>query len=83
MRGSNLAPCKNQKARQLLKEKKAKIISYKPFTIQLLIPTGETTHESHVGIDLGAKHTGVAITQEDRVLAKGAIECRQDIKGAT
>ena len=49
----------------------------------MLIPTGETTHESHVGIDLGAKHTGVAITQEDRVLAKGAIECRQDIKGAT
>ena len=81
MRGSNLDPCKNQKARQLLKEKKAKIISYKPFTIQMLIPTGETTHESHVGIDLGAKYTGVAITQEDRVLAKGDIECRQDIKG--
>ncbi|WP_177200267.1 RRXRR domain-containing protein, partial [Halolactibacillus alkaliphilus] len=27
MRGSNLDPCKNQKARKLLKEKKAKIIS--------------------------------------------------------
>lgn len=34
--GENLMPCKPSKARKLLKQKKAKIISYKPFTIQLL-----------------------------------------------
>jgi len=28
----NLMPCKPSKARKLLKQKKAKIISYKPFT---------------------------------------------------
>lgn len=32
--GENLMPCKPSKARKLLKQKKAKIISYKPFTIQ-------------------------------------------------
>ena len=38
--GKNLMPCKPSKARKLLKQKKAKIISYKPFTIQLLYGKG-------------------------------------------
>lgn len=34
--GKPLMPTKPSKARKLLKNKKAKIISYKPFTIQLI-----------------------------------------------
>ena len=34
-------PCSQRKARLLLQERKAKIIDYKPFTIQLLQATGE------------------------------------------
>ena len=54
-------------------------MDYKPFTIQLLSPTGESTQDVHVGIDTGANHIGIAVTSEDKVLAKGEIELRDDI----
>jgi len=72
-------PTTPKKARKLLKENKAKIISYEPFIIQLLYATGETKQPVSIGIDLGAKHVGVAITTEDKVLAKGEIELRDDV----
>ena len=73
-------PCSQRKARILLKEKKAKIYSYNPFTIQLLEASGETKQEVSVGIDIGAKHIGFAITSEDKVLYKGEITLRDDVK---
>ena len=39
IRGENLMPCSQRKARILLKEKKAKIYSYNPFTIKGGKPT--------------------------------------------
>lgn len=66
-------PCSNRKARLLLKEEKAKIIGYKPFTIQMIVPTGEAIQEVHLGIDTGAKYVGVAVTSGTKVLAKGEI----------
>lgn len=72
-------PCSQRKARLLLKEGKAKIIDYKPFTIQLLQATGETVQEVHLGIDTGAKHIGIAATSGNKVLVKGEIELRDDI----
>lgn len=73
-------PCSPRKSRMLLKEKKAKIIQHRPFTIQLTMATGETIQENHLGIDVGSKHVGVAITSEEKVFAKGEIELRQDVK---
>lgn len=73
-------PCTQRKARLLLKEGKAKIYKYNPFTIQLTIPTGESKQDCHVGIDTGAKHIGIAITSENKVLFKGEVELRQDVK---
>ena len=72
-------PCPQRKARLLLKQKKAKIVGYKPFTIQLCYATGEAKQEVTVGIDEGARHVGVAIVSQDKVLAKGEIELRQDV----
>lgn len=72
-------PCSQRKARLLLKEDKARIIGYKPFAIQLTVPTGESTQEVHLGVDTGAKHIGIAATSENKVLAKGEIELRDDI----
>ena len=72
-------PCSQRKARLLLKHGKAKIIGYKPFTIQLTYATGEAKQEIHIGIDEGAKHIGIAITSQDKVLAKGEVELRQDV----
>lgn len=79
MRGEPLMPCSQRKARLLLKEEKAKIIGYKPFTIQLLQATGETVQKVHLGVDTGAKHIGIAATSGNKVLAKGEIELRDDI----
>ena len=76
MRGQALMPCSQRKARLLLKQKKAKIVGYKPFTIQLCYATGEAKQEVTVGIDEGARHIGVAIVSQDKVLVKGEIELR-------
>ena len=80
MRGEPLMPCSNKKARLLLKEGKAKIYQYNPFTIQLCYATGENVQECHIGIDTGSKHSGIAVTSEDKVLFKGEVELRQDVK---
>lgn len=77
--GKALMPTKPSKARKLLKGKKAKIISYKPFTIQLLFGSTGYTQNVDLGIDLGSKHIGVAIVSENQVLDKGEIELRQDV----
>lgn len=78
--GKTLMPCKQSKARKLLKEKKAKIISYKPFTIQLLFGSSSYTQKVNIGIDVGAKYVGVAIQSQNKVIAKGTIELRDDVK---
>ena len=80
MRGEPLMPCKPQKARKLLKAKKAKIISYKPFTIQLTIATGETKQDADIGVDTGSSHIGICVRSKDKVLAKGEITLRNDVK---
>ena len=79
--GEALMPCKPRKARLLLKQKKAKIVSYKPFTIQLIYGSSGYKQPINVGIDLGAKHTGIAVTTNDKVFAKGEVEVScQDVK---
>jgi len=74
-----LMPCKSQKARLLIRADKAKIINYKPFTIQLLIATGETVQPISLGIDTGAKYIGFAVTSGTKVFGKGTIELRDDV----
>ena len=78
--GENLMPCKPSKARKLLKQNKAKIINYEPFTIELLYGSSGYKQPINLGVDLGAKHIGIAITSKNNVLAKGEIELRQDVK---
>ena len=72
-------PCSQRKARLLLKQKKAKIAGYKPFTIQLCYATGEAKQEVIIGIDEGARHIGIAIVSQHKVLVKGEVELRQDV----
>ena len=79
MRGQALMPCSQRKARLLLKQGKANIIGYNPFTIQLTYATGEAKQDIHVGIDEGARHIGIAITSQYKVLTKGEVELRQDV----
>ena len=79
MKGQALMPCSQRKARLLLKQNKAKIVGYKPFTIQLYYTTGEAKQEITIGIDEGTKHIGIAIISQNKVLAKGEVELRQDV----
>ena len=79
MRREVLMPTTQRKARILLKEKKAKIVKYNPFTIQLNYPTGENRQEVDIGIDTGAKNIGIAIVSNDKILYKAEVELRQDI----
>ena len=79
--GEALMPCTERKARLLLRDKKAKIIDYKPFTIQLLYGSYGYKQPTTVGIDLGARYIGFAMTSGENVLEKGEIELRQDLKG--
>ena len=80
IRGESLMPCSQKKARILLKQNKAKIYKHNPFTIQLLYATGETKQDCHIGVDTGSKYIGLAVTSEDKVLFKAAVELRQDVK---
>ena len=72
-------PCSQRKARILLKEGRAVINKYNPFTIQLNYATGETKQECHIGVDTGAKHIGIAVASEDKVFYKAEVELRQDV----
>jgi hypothetical protein len=81
MRGEALMPCSNRKARLLLKQKKATIVAYNPFTIQLATATGEANQPTDLGGDTGAKFIGISITSENKVLAKVEVTLRDDIKG--
>jgi len=53
LRGNPLMPCRQQKSRKLLREGKAKVVKRFPFTIQLIIPTGETKQKVVLGIESG------------------------------
>lgn len=75
MRGEALMPTTQRKARILLRDEKAKIA----FTIQLNYPTGENRQNVSIGVDTGARHIGIAVTSEDKVLYKAEVMLRQDI----
>lgn len=81
--GTRLMPCKPQKARKLIKSKKAEVVCKLPFTIRLLYKTGSTTQPVTVGIDTGSQHIGIAVTTEKEVLYHGEVELRSTMEKRT
>ena len=77
--GKALMPCKPQKARKLLKEKKAKVINRTPFTIQLLYGSSGYKQCVNLGVDAGSKYIGLSATTCKQELFKVTVELRQDI----
>lgn len=51
--------------RYLLKEKKARVVTSKPFTIQLLYETDDVVQPLYLGIDPGRTNIGVAVVKTD------------------
>lgn len=65
--------------RRLLKAKMATIVSYTPFTIQLLYSTTEYTQEVSLGVDTGSKHIGLSATSSSKVLFEAQVDIRDDV----
>lgn len=80
--GSPLMPMHNfKKARKLLKEKKAKVISREPFTIKLLYETKTNVVQDCVlGIDTGSKYIGAAVVSNGKVLYASEVKIKDNIK---
>ncbi len=79
MRGKPLMPTSPAKARHLIQNNKAKVVSCKPFTIQLTIATGETKQEIKLGIDSDARFIGYSATTKTKELISGELELRTDV----
>lgn len=77
--GKPLMPCKEAKARKLLKQNKANIVKREPFTIQLLFECENRTQNITLGIDAGSKNIGLSATTEKKELYAADVELRNDI----
>ena len=79
LKNEPLMPTIPSKARKLLKQNKAKVVSRTPFTIQLLYSTGETKQDTVLGVDAGSKFIGLSVTTEKQELFSAELELRNDI----
>ena len=77
--GNPLMPCSEAKARRLLRAKKAHIVNYCPFTIQLDFDCENKTQDISLGVDAGSKTIGLSATTETKELYASNIELRNDI----
>ena len=77
--GQPLMPCKEAKARKLLKQNKAKIYKREPFTIQLLFVCENQAQDITLGVDAGSKHIGLSATTKEKELYAADVELRNDI----
>ena len=74
-----LMPCKPSKARKLLKNKKAKVVNRKPFTIQLLYWSTGYKQDISLGVDTGSKFVGLSATTTQKELYASTVELRDDV----
>lgn len=72
-------PCKEAKARKLLKQNKAKVVRREPFTIQLLFHCENQIQDVSLGVDAGSKHIGLSATTEKKELYSADVELRNDV----
>ena len=77
--GKPLMPCKEAKARKLLRVGKAKVKKRTPFTIKLLFDCEEETQDIIAGMDTGSKTIGTACIGNGRVLYQSEVAIRQDV----
>jgi len=74
-----LLPTSEARARLLLKNNKATVVSIFPFTIKLKKEILKPAGEFKCGIDDGAKWIGIAIANNKKVVFAGNIKLRQDV----
>src|SRR5260221_200439 len=72
-------PCTPAKARKLLRAGRAKVVAYRPFTIQLTWQCEGKVQEVTCGIDKGSSVTGFACVGNGTVLLAAEIHHRRDV----
>ena len=77
--GKPLMPCKEAKARKLLRDNLAIVVRREPFTIQLIFECENQTQEVTLGVDAGSKTIGLSATTEKSELFSAEVELRNDI----
>ncbi|NLZ81390.1 MAG: HNH endonuclease, partial [Clostridiales bacterium] len=79
MQGEPLMPCKEAKARKLLKNNLATVFKREPFTIKLLFECENKVQDITLGIDAGSKFIGISATTSSTELFSAELELRNDI----
>lgn len=74
-----LMPCKEAKARKLLRDKRAKIVNYTPFTIELTFECENHVQPITLGVDAGSKVIGLSATTMAKELYSSEVVLRNDI----
>ena len=75
-----LHPCREARARILLRQGKAAVWRMEPFTIILKRSVTEHIQSMRLKLDPGSRHSGAAILSGSRVVWLGCIEHRTDIR---
>ena len=79
MSGQPLMPTSPGKARRLLKCKKAKVVKRFPFTIQMLILTGENKQDITLGVDTGYENIGLSAISEKKEVYASEVKLRTNM----
>lgn len=78
--GEPLMPTERMgRVRRLLKEHRAAVVKYHPFTVKLTYDCPNRTQEVSLGVDAGSKHVGLSATTKKKVLFEAQLELRDDI----
>ena len=67
------------KVRHLLRDKKAVIVNYNPFTIQLTKERSNEVQEVSLGVDTGYNNIGISVTTKDKVLFEANVDIANNI----
>ena len=79
--GKALMPTSNAKARKLLKQKKAKVVSLRPFTIKLTYKTKtEYTQKLDLGVDSGYSNIGFGVIDAKQECIAGEVKLLEGTK---
>lgn len=74
-----LMPCKEAKARKLLRDNLARVIKREPFTIQLIFECENQVQDITLGVDAGSKIIGLSATTNKKELFSAEVILRNDI----
>lgn len=77
--GKVLMPCKSRKAKILLSEGKAKVVTRSPFTIQLKYGSSGYKQDLTLGVDTGHNEVGLSVISETKEVFSAVASMRNDI----